>query len=365
MSHNVTQQGLASLSALRDSLPAGRRKERAVTRRTAAIAAAVAVLLTGCSTASSSSSQVSETGTLRLGYTFNLADAPALAGLQLGYFTASLPGVAVDPAPFASNAAEVAALEHGQLDAAYIDPVAAVAAWQSAPGQIKIIAGAASGGAELVVRTGITSARQLVGAPLAAPAGGAQQAALDTWLRQQGAYSPGAGRITMASWYLVKALQSGHLAGAWEPAPQDAQMVAAGGRVLVNEASLWPGGRFTTAVLVVTSRYLAAHPTVVTGLLKAQIKAENQLITTPGSTQAAVNTELATTQGARLPAPVLAQSFAQITFTNDPQAGSILAEAQHAAAADLLKPVQDLASLYDLGMLNKLLRAAGQRQVSS
>jgi NitT/TauT family transport system substrate-binding protein len=336
-----------------------------VTRRAAALAAAVAaVLLAGCSSASSTTSQVSETGTLRLGFTFGLADAPALAGLQLGYFTADLPGVAVAPAPSASTAAEVAALEHGQLDAAYIDPVAAVAAWQSAPGTIKIIAGAASGGAELVVRAGITSARQLAGAPLAAPAGGAQQAALDTWLHQQGASAPGAGRITMASQYLVKALRSGHLAGAWEPAPQDAQMVAAGGRVLVNEASLWPGGRFTTAVLVVTSRYLAGHPAAVTGLLKAQIQAENQLTTAPGSAQAAVNTELATAQGARLSAPVLAQSFAQIAFTDDPLAGSILAEAQHAAAAGLLKPVQNLAPLYDLGMLNTLLRAAGQQQVS-
>lgn len=337
-----------------------------MTRRAVAFAAAAiaAVALAGCSSSASSTSQVSESGTLRLGFTFNLADAPALAGLQLGYFNANLRGVIVDPAPFASNAAEVAALEHGELDAAYIDPVAAVAAWQSAPGQIKIIAGAASGGAELVVRTGITSARQLAGAPLAAPAGGAQQAALDSWLRQQGAYSPGIGRITMASWYLVKALQSGHLAGAWEPAPEDAQMVAAGGRVLVNEASLWPGGKFSTAVLVVTGRYLAAHPAAVTGLLKAQIQVENQFTTAPGNAEAAVNTELGTSQGARLPAPVLAQSFAQISFTEDPLAASVLAEAQHAAAAGLLKPVQDLAPLYDLGMLDTLLRAAGQRQVS-
>lgn len=196
-------------------------------------------------------------------------------------------------------------------------------------------------------------------------AGGAQQAALDTWLRQHGDYSPGAGRITMASWYLLKALKSGHLAGAWEPAPEDAQMVAAGGRVLVNEASLWPGGQFSTAVLVVTGKYLSAHPAAVTGLLKGQIQAEDLLTTARNAAEAAVNDQLATTQGSRLPGPVLAQSFAQIVFTEDPLAGSILAEAQHAAAAGLLKPVQDLSGLYDLGMLDKLLQAAGQRQVGS
>ena len=207
----------------------------------------------------------------------------------MGYFGADLPGMIVDPVPFTTNAAEVAALEGGQLDAAYMDPVAAVSAWQSSPGGlIKVIAGAASGGAELVVRSGITSARQLAHAPVAAPAGGAQQAALDAWLRQQGQSSPGAGHITMTSSYLVRELKAGHIAGAWEPAPQDAQMVAAGGHVLVNEASLWPGGRFATEVLVVTQRYLSAHPEAVNGLLKGHIQAENLITTTPASAAQAV-----------------------------------------------------------------------------
>jgi sulfonate transport system substrate-binding protein len=330
-----------------------------------AAAAVVAVLLAACSSGSTST-QARETGTLRLGFTFSLADAPALAGLQMGYFGADLPGMIVDPVPFTTNAAEVAALEDGQLDAAYMDPVAAVAAWQSAPGGlIKVVAGAASGGAELVVRSGITSARQLARAPLAAPAGGAQQTALATWLRQQGQSSPGAGRITMTSSYLVRELKAGHIAGAWEPAPLDAQMVAAGGHVLVNEASLWPGGRFATAVLVVTRRYLSAHPEAVTGLLKGHIQTENLITTAPASAAQAVNQALATRQGSRLPAAVLAQSFGQITFTEDPLAASILAEASHAAAAGLLKPVHALDGIYQLGTLNKLLRAAGQRPVSS
>jgi NitT/TauT family transport system substrate-binding protein len=330
----------------------------------AVAAAAMAVLLAACGSGSGST-QAEETGTLRLGFTFSLADAPALTGLQMGYFGADLPGVIVDPVPFTTNAAEVAALEDGRLDAAYMDPVAAVTAWQSSSrGPVRVIAGAASGGAELVVRKDITSGRQLAHAPLAAPAGGAQQAALATWLRRQGASPAGAGHITMTGSYLVKALKSRHLAGAWEPAPQDAQMVAAGGHVLVNEASLWPGGRFASAVLVVTQRYLSAHPDAVTGLLKGHIEAENLLVTSPASATTAVNQELAR-QGSRLSQPVLTQSFAQLSFTEDPLAGSVLAEARHAAAAGLIKPVQALGDLYDLNMLNGLLRAAGQRPVSS
>jgi NitT/TauT family transport system substrate-binding protein len=52
-------------------------------------------------------------------------------------------------------------------------------------------------------------------------------------------------------------------------------------------------------------------------------------------------------------------SFAQITFTNDPLAATILTETQHSAAAGLLKPTRSLTGLFYLGPLNKLLRAAG------
>ncbi len=71
--------------------------------------------------------------------------------------------------------------------------------------------------------------------------------------------------------------KSGQIAGGWEPAPYDIEMVQDGGHVLVNEASLWPKGQFVTTNLVVTQKFLAAHPTVVSGLLKGQIQANNYI----------------------------------------------------------------------------------------
>ena len=64
-------------------------------------------------------------------------------------------------------------------------------------------------------------------------------------------------------------------------------------------------------------------------------------------------------------AGVLAQSFTQLTFTNSPLPGSLLVEAQHAAATGLLKPLKNIAGIYDLGPLNQALRAAGQQPVSA
>jgi NitT/TauT family transport system substrate-binding protein len=133
--------------------------------------------------------------------------------------------------------------------------------------------------------------------------------------------------------------------------------------VLVNETALWPGGRFATAVLVVTVKFLSAHPAMVTALLKAHVQASDLLTTDKTAAQAAAATELTDLFGHSVPPPLLAASLAQLTYTNDPLAATMLAEARHAAAGGLLTTPRSLTGLFDLGPLNKLLRAAGQLPV--
>jgi NitT/TauT family transport system substrate-binding protein len=331
-------------------------------------ACAVVLTLAGCSSAPRPKPVPPPTGTLRLGYTGDLADAPALAGLQMGFISNNLGYVTLEPVVFSSPMAEAQALVRGQLDAAYLDPVTAVAVWQAEAahgGLIKIVAGAASGGAELVARSGITSAGQLAHARVAAPPGGAQQTALEWWLKQNGVAGTAPPNASMTSAYLAQALRSGKLDAAWEPAPVDAELVADGAHVLVDEASLWPGGRFPTAVLVVTSTFLVHHAAVVSRLLRGQIQAEQYLDSDPGPADRAVGVRLAALQPPAVPFTVLSQAFTQIGITEDPMPASLLAEAQHAAAEGLLGPVPDLGGLIDLGPLNTQLRASGFRPVSS
>jgi NitT/TauT family transport system substrate-binding protein len=74
--------------------------------------------------------------------------------------------------PYLTAVTEARALAGGQLDAAYLDPVEAAAVWQAGGDRgIAIVAGSASGGAELVARPGVTSVAQLAGERLAASAG--------------------------------------------------------------------------------------------------------------------------------------------------------------------------------------------------
>ncbi len=289
----------------------------------AAGVAAVALMAAGCGSSAASSSGSGGSGstsspaaaapvTLRLGFLTNITHATALVGVKEGIFTKDLGnGVTLKLVPFSTGTLEATALLADQLDAAYVGPNPAIKAWQTSGGKlIKIISGAASGGAALVVKKGITSPAQLKGQSLATPSlGNTQDVALRYWLKQHGLTTTQTGggdvpiKPTTPNSAAVLAFQSGQLAGGWEPAPYDAEMVAAGGHVLVNEASLWPKGQFVTTNLVVTQAFLAAHPSTVNGLLKGQIDANNFIHQNKSAAETAANAELTSITGKGLKRP--------------------------------------------------------------
>src|SRR5499427_7101145 len=215
--------------------------------------AAVSLLAAGCaSSATGASNSGSAPVVLRLGFLANITHEPALVGIAKGYFTKDLgKNVTLKTSVFSTGTEETTALLAGQLDAAYVGPNPAINAWQKSNGTaIKVISGAASGGASLVVKKGITSAAQLKGQSIATPSlGNTQDVAARYWLKQQGlATSPTGGgdvsvKPTSPSSAAVLEFQSGQTAGASEPSPYDVQIVKAGGKVLYAE----PG---VTTVLV-------------------------------------------------------------------------------------------------------------------
>jgi NitT/TauT family transport system substrate-binding protein len=346
----------------------------------AAGVAAIAALAAGCgSSASSGSGSSTNSGnsssshvTLRLGFLANITHAPALVGLNKGFFTKNLgDGVTLKTSVFSSGTEETTALLAGQLDAAYVGPNPAINAWQKSSGKaIKIISGAASGGASLVVKPSISSASQLKGQKVATPSlGNTQDVALRYWLKQHGLTTTqtGGGDVAVTpikpNSAAVLQFKSGQIAGGWEPAPYDSEMVADGGKVLVNEASLWPGGKFVTTNLVVTQSFLKAHASVVSNLLKGQVESVKYINANTSAAETSANAELTTLLGKGLKSSALAASFKEITFTNDPIASSLATDAKHAEAVGLLQSVS-LNGIYDLGPLNTVLKANGEPQVS-
>ena len=344
----------------------------------AGVAAATVLAAAGCASSSAASSAGSGSAgdslVLRLGFLTNITHAPALIGIEKNYFSKALgKNVKLEVHPFSTGTEKGTALLAGQLDAAYVGPNPTIKAWQTSNGKlIKVISGAASGGAALVVKKGITSPTQLKGQKLATPSlGNTQDVALRSWLKQNHLTSTqtGGGDVPITpitpNSAAVLQFKSGQIAGGWEPAPYDIEMVQDGGHMLVNEASLWPNGQFVTTNLVVTQKFLADHPSAVNGLLKGQIQSDNYIHSNPSGAEAAANQELTSLLGKGLDPSVLSAAFKQITFTDDPIASSLEVDAQHAVSVGLLTPVKNISALYDLGPLNAQLKSAGQPQVKS
>ena len=265
---------------------------------------------------------------------------------------------------FSSGTQETTAILSGQIDAAYVGPNPAINAWQKSGGTaIKIVSGAATGGASIVVKPSISSVAQLKGQSLATPSlGNTQDVAVRYWLKQQGltTSTTGGGDVaikpTTPNSAAVLEFKSGQIVGGSEPSPYDVEMVQDGGKVLLSE----PG---VTTVLMVTQSFLSAHPAVVNDLLKANLDALNYIKSDPSGAQAAANAELAASTGKPLKSAVLGPAWKEITFTADPDAASLDADAQQAESVGLLKTV-NLNGIFDLTPLNNLLSAAGQASVS-
>lgn len=134
-------------------------------------------------------------------------------------------------------------------------------------------------------------------------------------------------------------------------------------RVIAGASSGGTAAKVPVAVLVVTRSFLSAQPALVTALLKGQVQGTDLLTTDKVAAQAAATAELTDLFGHSRTARQITTGFAQLTYTDDPLATAMLAEARHAAAAGQLKSVASLAGLFDLDPLNRLLRAVGQLAV--
>jgi sulfonate transport system substrate-binding protein len=319
----------------------------------------------------SASGGSAEAGTIRLGYFPNITHAPALIGVNKGFFQEALGSTKLDAKTFNAGPAAIEALFSGAIDATYIGPNPAINGWAQSKGEgLKIIAGSTSAGAGLVVKPTINSVADLKGKKIATPQlGNTQDVALRAYLKENGLNSDtqGGGDVSILpqdNATSLQAFQQGAIDGAWVPEPFLSRLqLDAGGKLLVNEKDLWPNGQFVTTHLIVTQEFLKKYPGTVKKLLQGHLKALDYIKTNDADAQKAANAQIEALSGKPLKDEVLASAFKNLTFSADPVASSLYTSAKHAEDVGLLKTV-DLKGIYDLGPLNELLKAAGQPEVS-
>jgi NitT/TauT family transport system substrate-binding protein len=293
---------------------------------------------------------------LRLGYFPNVTHGQALVGVDDGTFARALGG-RVDPKLFNAGPAAMEALLVGDLDASYVGAGPAVIAWFRSEGGLRVVAGAVSGGAVLVVRDA-RSAEDLVGKRVGTPQlGNTQDVALRTWLHAHGLSDRGGERgvevTPLSNADNLAMFRRGELAGAWVPEPWGARLVAeAGGRILVDERSLWEGGRFPTTVLVVSRRALERRPADVEALLRAHLELTLRWQRDPEGFGRLANEAYGRRTGKPLPPAVLRDALARLEPLADPMAPQLARLARDAQALGFA-PRGDAAGLVDAAPLRQ------------
>jgi NitT/TauT family transport system substrate-binding protein len=348
---------------------------RSIVRRALAALAAVplTVGLAACGSSSAADNGSGAPAELRLGYFANVTHAAALIGVQQGFFADQLGNTKLTTQVFNAGPDEVEALFGGGLDAAYIGPSPTINAYGQSNGDaIRIIAGAASGGAQLVVRDGIASPADLKGSTLASPQlGNTQDVALRTWLTDQGLKNSvnGGGDVTIAptpNSDVPNLFDSGQLDGAWVPEPTASLLVLEhGAHVLVNEKDLWPGGQFVTTQLIVRTEFLQKYPDTVAALLRGHVQAVQFTQSDSEGAKQAVNAGLKSAGGKSLDAPVLDRAWGELTVTYDPIASALKQSAENGVAAGTTEKKVDLSGIYDLRPLNSILKDQNLQPVSA
>ncbi len=334
-------------------------------------ATTAAVASTAATAAASTPATSGEKVTLRLGYFPNITHAPALVGVQEGLFAKALgSNVKLETSTYNAGPAAIEALFADAIDASYLGPNPAINAFVKSNGDgLRIVAGSTSGGAFFVVQPEINSAADLKGKKVASPQlGGTQDVALRSWLKSQGLETDASGGgdvsiVPQDNGLTLDAFKQKQISGGWLPEPWATRLVQeGGGKVLVDERTLWPGGKYVTTHLVVAKKFLDDHPDTVKALIQGELDTLDYMAANPADAQKAANEQINAITQKPLSDALISTSWGNLEFTADPIASSLQQSADAATSVGLLDKV-DLTGIYSLDILNELLAAKGQPAV--
>ena len=261
-----------------------------------------------------------------------------------------------------------------QIDATYVGPNPAINGYIVSGGKnVKIVAGASSGGAVFVVRndSGIQSPKDFAGKKFASPQlGNTQDVALRKYLLDNGYKTKEKGGnvevIPVKNPDILTLMLKKEIDGAWVPEPWGEKLIKEGNaRQFLDERTLWPNGKFVTANIVVNPEYLRANPDVIKKFLEAHVNETQWINENKEEALKVYNTELKKLTGQTIPVDQLKDAFSKLEITYDPIKQSLFKSANDAFEIGFLgKTKPDLSGIYDLTALNDIIKENGLQPVS-
>jgi NitT/TauT family transport system substrate-binding protein len=314
---------------------------------------AAATLLAGCDR--KDAAKPGDATVLRVGFFPNITHAPALVGYHetrtkgaRGWFE-SRTGAKIEWYPFNAGPSAIEALLTGSIDVTYVGPNPVINGYTRTKGtDIRVLSGAARGGAALVIRKGsrLKSPADFRGKKIATPQlGGTQDVAARAWLVAGGLAITQRGGdanvVPTANPDQLDLFKRGDLDGVWTVEPWVSRLeLEAGAEVLVEQKEV------LTTLLAASTRALGRKADLLGKFVAAHEELTRKVAAEPDWAKPAVSAALREATSKAIPATLLDHAWPRLTFTTGVQLADFTVIQRDAKSVALLPEEADLSKLF-------------------
>src|SRR3954468_4337375 len=293
---------------------------------------------------------------LRVGHFPNITHAQALVAHNLsrqgkGWFEEKLGGgLKIEWFVYNAGPSAMEAVFAQSIDLTYVGPGPALNAYTKSNGaEVRLIAGAANGGAALVVQPdqNLKAAADFRGKKIATPQlGNTQDISCRAWLIAGGLKITQLGGdaqvLPTQNPDQLSLFQQKKIDGVWTVEPWVSRLEReSGGKVLVEEKEV------ATTVLVSSAKFLGAQRELVKKFAEAHAALTDWIIKNPEEAQKLIKAEPPAETRSDIPADLIAQSWKRIVFTAEPPRASIESFLQNSLKTGFIKTAPDLTKLFE------------------
>lgn len=310
---------------------------------------------------------------VRIGHFPNITHAQALVAHHLsrqgkGWFEERLgPGVKVQWFTYNAGPSAMEALFADSIDLSFVGPNPAINAHLRSGGrEVRVVAGACSGGAALVVQADgrIRKDGDFKGKKVATPQfGNTQDVAARNYFQTKGFHIRMTGGdvlvIPTANPDQLALFQKGDLDAVWTVEPWVSRLLLeAQGKLYLEESALWPatGGKYATTLLVGSTGFIRKQEALLRKCIAAHVELTQWINQHPEDAKQMANQEIQNETTRSMSLPLLEAAWKRLELTCDPIRDSLLKSADDAFRAGLLKQKPNLTRIHDLKILNAVLR---------
>jgi len=277
---------------------------------------------------------------IRVAFFPSIGHAVPIVGLGNGIFQNGIgEEIKIETKIFDSGPQVIESIFSSSIDVAYVGPGPVINGFLKSSGNdVKILAGAASGGASFIVQpdSGLDSIENFNGKRIASPQiSNSQDVSLRYYLASNNLQPVEKGGtvfvLNISNPDIYTLFAKGEIDGAWVPEPWATMLVEElDGVRLFNEEKLWPNEEFASVLLIARTDYLENNPELVKNWLKSHEETVTWINSNPDKSKSIFDDFLKKHMGKSLPTKIIDESFSNLTITSDPIKNSVLTFAERA-----------------------------------